>query len=54
MVRGAGAVAEGEEEAEEVEAGEGLVTEEVVVEVVDREVEEEVEEEVGDEVECKL
>ena len=39
-VRGAGAVAAVEEEAEEVEAGEGLGTEEVaVVEVVDREVE---------------
>ena len=50
-VRGAGAVAAVEEEAEEVEAGEGLVTEEAVVEVVDREAEEVVAEA---EEECKL
>ena len=43
-----------EEEAEEVEAGEGSVTEEVVVEVVDREVEEVVEAVAEDEEECNL
>ena len=51
VVPGAAAGAEGEVEAEEVEAGEGLVTEEAVVEVVDREAEEVVAEA---EEECKL
>ena len=55
MVPGVGAEAEEEEEVEEVEAGEGLVTEaEAVVEVVDREVEEVVEVGAEDEEECKL
>ena len=54
VVPGAAAGAEGEVEAEEVEAGEGSVTEEVVVEVVDREVEEVVEAVAEDEEECNL
>ena len=54
VVPGAAAGAEGEVEAEEVEAGEGLVTEEAVVEVVDREVEEVVEVVAEAEEECKL
>ena len=52
VVPGVGAEAEEEEEVEEVEVGEGLGTEEVVVEVGVREVEEEAV--AGDEVECKL
>ena len=54
VVPGAGAGAEEEEVAEEVEAAEGLVTEEAVVEVVDREVEEVVEVVAEAEEECKL